>query len=93
MATVTRGAKVTEVANLGWLIRHSGEVKSVVVVGSPSDTRATLLLRATLHDGTVFETTFQSTYVCRQFLRRSRNLRGVPLLWFGIPTHCDSQPR
>lgn len=85
------------VKNLGWLLRHAGDVVRIDVSAHlPGDVAMdgdgwACVLRAQLADGRYYRTPWQSRYLCRQWLQRP-SFRGVPLRWLGEETSCEVAP-
>ena len=99
MAIVTRnGSIVREVKNLGWLLRRAYgfnrpdglALSGTFGVAETRDGRAILL--ATMKDGLVFQTTFESRTVLRYWLDRP-SFQGYPIKWTGrdgqTRAYCD----
>lgn len=93
-----------EVKNLGWLLRHAGDVVTISVYNAHvlADEASRLGVRdipahgpvwllATLVDGREYLTRFLDAAVCRYWLRQRRLFRGMPLLWKGQRTTCDAK--
>lgn len=72
--------KVRAVKNLGWLLRHWKEVESFTVDPHPDTPRTDCILRATMRDGTKYETDFASASILNDWLHRPV-FRGLPVQW------------
>lgn len=72
------GKKPRPIKNLGWLLRHSDEVKSFEI--KPSELRGSdCLLVAHLYDGT-YSTPFNDAKILKDWIRRPL-FKGVPVVW------------
>ncbi len=69
------GAKT--VRNLGWLLRHAGEVEDLVVLRQPHGAGHAALLVARMEDGGSFVTRFADLSVLFDWLTRRRDLFAV----------------
>jgi hypothetical protein len=79
---------VRSVKNLGWLVRHSADVRELrVQFPRHVDDDGKPILVAYLNDGTRYATNFEDVTVLRKWVHRA-SLRGRRLYWFGEPTHA-----
>lgn len=79
------GKKPVEVKNLGWLLRHAGQVVSLGFNYSPSNgAPCDGELIARLSDGTTYFTDYASIAVCWGFVNRPS--------WQGLPFLVAAQP-
>ena len=78
--------RIRTVRNLGWLLRHAGDVRAITFgfkrEGDSPSWYGRYVLVAELEDGTVYGTPFADRRVAAQWLARP-SLYRVPLLWFG----------
>lgn len=68
------------VKNLGWLIRHAGEVRRIEVV--PVDNTGRVHLEAILNEHT-YTTEFAEAGVCMSWLKARRSMIGVTVNFCG----------
>lgn len=93
MALVIKDTKITEVKNLGWLLRNWKLVESFqVTTTEPMSLNGDYMnqngyLAAHLRDGRVYFCTWASLTVCREWLHRPV-FRGVKINWCGVQTVC-----
>lgn len=63
-----------EVKNLGWLLRHAGEVERITLSDRTDGARCGCVLTAELGDGTLYTSPFNSLQICLEWVKR-RSLR------------------
>jgi DNA repair protein RadC len=83
--------KVKHVKNLGWLLRHAGEVRRIVVGASLYPKEGEVHMTAYLNGDVWYECFWASASVCRDWLKRP-SLRDVPLSWFGVQSVTSPLP-
>jgi hypothetical protein len=65
------------VKNLGWLIRHASEVESIFLSDRNDGAKCGCVFSARLTDGRVYVTSFNDYGICKDWISRRRNLKGV----------------
>lgn len=69
--TVTHpSGKVHPVKNLGWLLRHAGEVIQLELSPRNDGARCGCMFSAILRGGVIYSTAFNSTDLCRRWVKR-----------------------
>jgi hypothetical protein len=65
------------VKNLGWLIRHASKVERIFLSDRDDGAKCGCKFVARLMDGRIYTTSFNSYEICKDWISRRRNLRGV----------------
>jgi hypothetical protein len=68
-----------EVKNLGWLLRHASQVKTITLVERDDGARCGCILHALLSGGVKYRCAFNSTDICLRWVTR-RSLKGARLI-------------
>lgn len=74
---IDAAGKQHKVKNLGWLLRHAGDVRALHI-GLPESEQAECHLEASLAGGRVYHCDFMSLVVCRDWIKRPV-FRGIPV--------------
>lgn len=73
----TPQGKQKEVKNLGWLIRHASQVTHITLSDRDDGAKCGCKFIARLEDGTIYQTSFNSYDVCKNWIAARRNLKNV----------------
>lgn len=77
------------VKDLGWLLRHWKDVAFIECQAIPAPSTNELIMQAHLKDGRIYQTTWASAQICRQWLRRPV-FAGCKLWWINHWTTCGT---